>query len=118
MLNLLLAAAALAAQPTLPAEAPAPPPPKVGNLAMLFSSNDYPKEARKKKQQGAVRFRLDVSAEGRVSACTILASSGSAILDETTCRLVQQRARFIPARDREGRPTTDSQEYKINWVLP
>jgi protein TonB len=116
MLTILLAAA-LAGQPAPPVRT-TPPPPRDGNLSQLVSSEDYPAEARRLKQQGRVGFRLDVSAEGRVTACTITASSGSPILDSTTCTLMQRRARFRPALDREGRPTEDSQDYAVTWVLP
>ena len=109
--------AALAASPAPPLRTTAPPPP-AGNLAMLFSSDDYPKEARKARQQGTVGFRLHISREGRVSACTITASSGSPSLDAATCALVQRRARFRPARDRAGNPAEDFKDHAVTWVLP
>jgi protein TonB len=118
MLNLLLFAAAIPAHSAPAAEAPKAPAPQVGNLSMYFVARDYPPAALRRSEQGTVRFRVDISPEGRVSACTVTASSGSAILDETTCRLIQQRLRFRPARDREGKPATDSQEYRVTWVLP
>ena len=88
------------------------------NLASYVSDGDYPAEAIRAGEQGTVRFRLDVGENGRVSACTITESSGSASLDGTTCRILTERARFLPARDSEGKPTTDSVHAAIRWVLP
>ena len=117
--NLLIAAALAATPPAEEASAPpAPPAPPPATLASYFSSADYPREALKRKEQGTVRFRLGINAEGRVSSCTILASSGSPALDSTTCRLIAQRARFRPARDDEGRPVADEKDYQVTWVLP
>jgi TonB family protein len=107
---------------------PPPPPPKrlgktqparaAANLPSLFSSDDYPAAAVRAGEQGAVGFRLEVDKAGRVAGCAITASSGSAALDATTCRLLSARARFTPARDRKGRPVADSLTGRIVWKLP
>jgi protein TonB len=88
------------------------------NLAELVSDDDYPPSAIRAEEQGTVRFALDVSPDGRVTGCTVLESSGSAALDNSTCRIMQRRARFIPALDRKGRPTTDRVTTRLRWVLP
>ena len=114
------------AQPVYrPAPPPPPPPPRGirptparGNLGALVTPDDYPAEALEKDEQGTVGFRLEVGANGRVTSCTITQSSGSASLDSTTCRLMQTRARFTPARDRNGRPTADRISSRIVWRLP
>lgn len=107
---------------------PPPPPPaprgKVGparpqgRLPSLFSSDDYPAAAVRAGEEGAVGFRLDIGRDGRIAACTVIASSGSAVLDSTTCRLIEMRARFEPARDHQGKPTGDSVSGQIVWRLP
>lgn len=94
-----------------PARAPAA-------LATLFSSDDYPAAAVRAGEEGAVGFRLDVGKDGRVAACTVTASSGSAALDSTTCQLLTMRARFQPARDHQGKPTEDKVSGRIVWRLP
>jgi TonB family protein len=71
-----------------------------------------------KGEEGAVGFRLEVAANGRVTRCTITQSSGSASLVSATCRLLQTRARFTPARDSRGRPTADAFTSRIVWRLP
>jgi TonB family protein len=106
---------------------PAPPSPLPGpgesararaNLASLFSDDDYPADAVRKREAGTVGFRLQVGVDGLVAGCEIAASSGSASLDSATCRLLTQRARFSPARDRRGEPTTDTVVGRITWRLP
>jgi len=92
-------------------------PPGVA-LATYLSTNDYPREAIRRGEQGRVEFELTISPEGSPGACRILASSGSAALDEATCRIMRDRPRFMPARDTEGRPTTDRIRSVIRWVLP
>lgn len=113
--------------PGSPAPPPPPPPSRRGkarparasvNLAELFSSDDYPASAARMGEAGAVGFRVDIDRNGRIAACTIIISSGSAALDSTTCRLLRSRARFSPALDRKGRPTEDSLGGRIVWTLP
>jgi TonB family protein len=92
--------------------------PTAAGLATYISGRDYPLEAVRRREQGRVEFELTVAPDGRPSACRILASSGSAWLDEATCRIMRQRPRFAPARDAAGRPTADVVRSRIVWVLP
>lgn len=110
-------ALATGAPPALATAPSAGPPPGTPNMAGLISQDDYPVEALRRGEQGTVGVRLDIDSAGRVSACTVTQSSASASLDEGTCALLQKRARFIPARDANGRPTTDSVTTKISWRL-
>lgn len=95
-----------------------PPPPPRANLTSYFSDDDYPAEALRNDEQGVVAFSLTISLEGRVSRCTITGSSGSASLDETTCRILTERARYAPARDAAGHPTEGADHGRIAWRLP
>ena len=88
------------------------------NLAALVSDEDYPPSALRAGAQGVVGFALDIAPDGHVTACRIESSSGSQVLDNQTCRLMIARAQFTPARDRKGRPTTDTVHNRIHWVLP
>lgn len=88
------------------------------NLGSYVSDADYPAEAIRREEQGVTRFRLTVSPDGRVSDCAVTGSSGSTALDSATCRLMKSRARFSPARDSDGKPTTDTVANAIKWVLP
>jgi TonB family protein len=87
-------------------------------LPTLVSHHDYPAAAVRAGEQGNVQVRLDIGTSGRVHGCTVLRSSRSAILDSTTCRILRARARFKPARDAKGEPTTDHTVQTIAWRLP
>jgi TonB family protein len=92
-------------------------PPGVG-LATYIRAGDYPREAIRRREQGRVEFELAVSPEGVPTACRVLESSGSATLDEATCRIMGERPRFTPAHDAEGRPIADTVRSAIHWSLP
>jgi protein TonB len=86
--------------------------------ANLFQDEDYPASALRAGESGVVGFVAEVGPDGRVTDCVITASSGSAALDLTTCRLVKLRARFVPALDEAGRATADRLRGRIAWRLP
>lgn len=104
-----------------PVAAAATPPTRAiipGGLHSLVTHEDYPKEAIENEEQGMVAFALDIGADGMATGCTVTASSGSSALDATTCRIMKERARFRPARDVKGKPTTDRVSSRVRWVLP
>jgi periplasmic protein TonB len=88
------------------------------NLASYVSDDDYPSSAVRNEEQGTTRFRLGVGPNGQVTQCSVIGSSGSSALDSATCRLMKQRAKFSPARNSAGEPTSDSVTSAIRWVLP
>ena len=110
------------APPAPPAPPPAPrtvePASARANLQSYFSTDDYPSAAQRANEEGTASFSLTVGPDGRVQACTVTASSGSTSLDAATCRILRSRARFTPARDNTGQPTTDTVRNRIRWVLP
>lgn len=79
--------------------------------------SDYPREAIMGNVQGALVARYRIGTNGRVEECRVIQSSGNALLDSTTCRLVQERFRFRPARDAAGRKTTDTLFEEHAWVI-
>jgi TonB family protein len=109
---------ALALQPAAPPPPPPPAPrPPTSWPSATLSNEDYPAAALRGEEEGRVRYRLAIGADGRVSNCTITASSGSAALDAATCRIMRARTRFTPARDAAGHPAPDSRAGQIVWVL-
>jgi len=107
----------LLAQVTPDPLAPLPPPTNRG-MVSLFSNDDYPKEAMRHRWQGTVQVDLEVSPEGRVSGCRVVRSSGHAVLDKATCDIMRVRAKFIPAKDRNGDPTVDVyRSPPIQWRI-
>jgi periplasmic protein TonB len=110
-----------------PAPAPAaPPPPRFtpkaaspkGNPGNWATTNDYPTRALREEREGTTGFRVSVGPDGRVTSCSVTSSSGSPDLDEATCSNVTRRARFTPAMDGEGNPTTGSYSSRVRWVIP
>jgi protein TonB len=83
----------------------------------LFAGSDYPREALRHGWQGDVTVDMTVGIQGRVTGCTIIESSGHEVLDETTCKIVTDRARFLPARDSAGNPVESHYQTHINWRL-
>jgi periplasmic protein TonB len=113
---------ALPPAPTPPAP---PPPPRVvppqrarANLNSYFSGDDYPAAALRGSDQGTTGFSLTIGPSGRVEACTVTSSSGSAALDQATCRILRSRARYTPARDQNGNPTSGRDSGRVTWRLP
>lgn len=112
--------------PPLPMSySPAPPPPpryssipKPRNApGSWVSSYDYPLMAMLLDEKGRSTFRANVDAAGRVSACTIIKSSGFSRLDELTCKLVTRRARFNPAMDADGKPVAGTYTQAVIWLV-
>ncbi len=64
---------------------------------------------------GTVGLRFVVAPSGRVSSCTVTRSSGERELDTGTCRLIQQRFRYRPARDEWGRPVPFTISGSHEW---
>jgi protein TonB len=88
-----------------------------GPVAALFSGDDYPPAAQMRDEQGTVGVELKIDKQGRVSRCNIAQSSNSESLDSATCRILQERARFTPARDNSGQPVEDTYRQRITWRL-
>jgi TonB family protein len=78
--------------------------PAKGDLRQLFSWKDYPGEALYRNQEGEVRFLLFVNEKGKVAACHVLQPSGIPVLDGMGCQIMIERARFLPALDKQGVP--------------
>ena len=67
--------------------------------------------------EGFVAVRFTIRPDGRVTGCQILKSSGSAELDGMTCRLIERRFRYRPARDAQGRPIAEVATTSFTWGL-
>ncbi len=109
-----------------PPPPPPPPPPRFqpkgaapkGNPGNWATSNDYPSRALREEREGSTGFRVTVGTDGKVADCTVTKSSGSPDLDQATCDNIRRRARFTPATDGDGNPTTGAYASTIRWVIP
>lgn len=118
LLAVLLAVQAAASPAAPPAATPPPAPARPTDWPFrLFSPDDYPAAALRTRAEGRVVYRLEIRPDGRVGRCDVRISSGSAALDQSTCRIVRARARFPVARDGEGNPVPDSREGEVVWRL-
>ncbi|MDR6509617.1 TonB family protein [Novosphingobium capsulatum] len=89
----------------------------VTNPGTWISAADYPASALRNAEQGAVHFALTYDTTGMPTTCEVTASSGSSQLDDTTCRILMARARFVPGT-KHGKPVGDTFRSSINWRLP
>ncbi len=92
------------------------PPVPCGSPASWFTADDYPDEAVRKEATGTTAYDLYVDQTGAVIDCTVTQSSGSPTLDETTCTVLRERARFLPARDAVG-PIAANWANRTVWRL-
>lgn len=89
-----------------------------GNPGNWANTNDYPPTALQQQMEGTTDFRVTVGPDGRVVDCVIVSSSGSSDLDLATCTNVKRRARFDPALDANGTPTTGRYANRVRWQIP
>lgn len=105
----------------LPKIAPSYPPvaaaPSNGPLGWI-TNDDYPSTSIRRIEEGNVSYRLAIGSDGRVDGCSITRSSGHARLDEATCRLVERRARFTPAKDETGAAVAGTYTGQVTWRIP
>ncbi|MEO6359511.1 MAG: energy transducer TonB [Sphingomicrobium sp.] len=93
--------------------------PRLLNPDQVVFPSDYPKQAMDMLEQGAAGIDLTIDPAGRVSACRIVKSSGSALLDATSCRIYQSRARFEPvAPDAPVRALRQDVSWKLGESAP
>ena len=62
-----------------------------------------------------VEARYTVTAEGRVTNCRVVGSSGHPALDAATCQAMTAKLRYRPERDAAGRPVAIETEGYQTW---
>ena len=86
-------------------------------LLRYLTSYDYPSSALQRGAMGAVDILLMIGTDGRPTSCTVTQSSGHQDLDEASCEVFVQRARFDPARDKAGQPMEAPYTVQLRWQL-
>ena len=86
-------------------------------LSGRIDPDDYPPAAMARRAQGIVYLRFTVTQRGRVRNCAVTRSSGHRDLDDTTCRLLERRLRYRPARDRSGRAVAETIRGQQSWEM-
>jgi len=111
--------------PIVLAPPPAAPPPSQARPAVAKNQgswaariqDNYPGDALRAEKQGRVGVRVTIGPDGRVSGCTVTSSSGTPSLDNAACDGMQRYARYNPALDDAGNPTTGSTSTAIVYRL-
>jgi protein TonB len=111
--------------PPAPPAPAAPPPPSRARAASRDGQNrwaariqaNYPRRAVQREIEGNVGVAVTVDASGRVTQCSVTASSGSDDLDQAACEGMQRYARYNPALDDAGNPTTGRDSMTIVYRL-
>ena len=65
--------------------------------------------------EGYGHLLLTVAKTGRVTACSVLQTTGDTAVDGALCSLMIRRSRWAPARDRQGNPITVNVRYTATW---
>lgn len=116
-LSMLCAAtAATTARTIVRAEVPvgyAPAP--LTDSSTWVTTEDYPARAIHDMVEGVTSAELTVDAGGFVSGCLVTKTSGSELLDQTTCSLLIARARFRPRPVAQG---SGHWTQRVRWELP
>lgn len=97
---------------------PRPAKPPRADLRPYFGTPDYPPDALRAREQGVVYYAVIVAPSGRVQACAVTRSSGSAALDAATCAIFFTRVRYTPAKDAAGRAVIGQDMGHVTWRLP
>jgi len=77
----------------------------------------YPSRAKREGIEGTVGVSVTIAPTGRVAECRVVRSSGSDLLDQAACKAAQRYARFEPALDLAGNPTSGSFHIPISYRL-
>ena len=82
------------------------------------TADDYPPAALRAEEQGSATYEIVVEADGRITDCEIVESSGSAALDAATCVVMRREEWIFPARNDEGMPVKSRAKGRLTWKIP
>jgi protein TonB len=85
------------------------------HISGALTNADYARSGVAKGTTGTVFIAFRVRSDGRVDRCRVVRSSGNATIDRETCRLVERRFRFRPARDAAGRAIDFTLRTDFTW---
>ncbi len=82
-----------------------------------LTSSDYPQEALAAGSQAIIRYRLMISATGKVTACAVQSSIAKEDFGKLSCDLLTRRARFEPAMTADGVAVASYYVSKVLWLM-
>jgi len=75
-----------------------------GDLRSVFADVNYPHVAYRRWEEGKGDYLLLIDETGKVAGCDVLTPTGVPILDAAVCAIIQEKAKFTPAFDNNGKP--------------
>lgn len=112
LLTILLSAALLQG----PAAASAPQDITSANAEMI--ARYYPAGSIRRGEEGVVDFQVALNRDGGITSCNITRSSGFPALDERTCDLMVETARFKSIRNSAGWKVSSVHDGRLVWRIP
>jgi protein TonB len=104
--------------PPQPPQPPSVPGTRAQPIARTFTvtEDDYPDASKRAGEEGVTGIRVTIGTDGRVTACSVVKSSGFSRLDERACQIAQRRWRFKPATE-NGQPVEETVNRNYRWQL-
>ena len=90
----------------------------IGSPARWVTSADVPMAALSARQNGMIKFRLDVDETGKINECHVLRRFKPNEFDVLTCKLILTRGKFTPALDQAGAPVKSFYISAVRFVIP
>ena len=90
-------------------------PTKAKKTGGAITAKDYRKATGKARAPDQVTVWYTVGANGRVSGCRVVQPSAWPERDALTCRLIEQRWTYEPARNRNGEPYATETGWRQEW---
>lgn len=84
---------------------------------LWLRTNDYPERAVSKMASAIIDFRLMVDSVGMPTDCHIQRMTKGDDFPTATCKLLMERARFIPALGADGKPIASYYASSVRWVM-
>ena len=77
-------------------------PRPVNDTSRLLTSADYPERAISANKESRLDVWLNIDSAGRIASCRVISTFASPEINDRMCKLVQQRQRFVPAKNAAG----------------
>ncbi|MEI6484966.1 MAG: hypothetical protein WCO11_01715 [Sphingomonadales bacterium] len=104
--------------PECPADPPAAhgrDPVPCGSMDKWVSVEDFPQELLLAKGTRTLKVAFEIGRDGFVQNCHLPQKSGIATVDLQICKLLRQRAHFLPGRDAKGRARLWNYSFTWGW---
>lgn len=104
--------------PAVPAEERLPMGSSMGTIDSRVTSDDYPSLALREEIGGVVRVLVGFRRDGEPRSCRPIESSGTAYLDNVTCKVAMRRLRYVFREDAPDYSGLRYYEESFRWMIP